>query len=196
MNENSLENVAITTYYMYSRMSKTKQNTPPKKPTKNQKQPSRGWMSGIWAALQGGSSLGRQEALKGATVNGYGFLFMSPGLEAAGSDTDVLMVIGIVGESVTFPLNIEKSQQVVNIVWNSETSVAFVTPGDPGTAPKVSVTHQNYNERINVSCQNYNLEIRNLRLEDSGVYKADINTKTAEGMVTTTRRYSLQVFRK
>ncbi|XP_045640470.1 SLAM family member 5 isoform X1 [Ursus americanus] len=117
-------------------------------------------------------------------------------LEAAGSDTDVLMVIGIVGESVTFPLNIEKSQQVVNIVWNSETSVAFVTPGDPGTAPKVSVTHQNYNERINVSCQNYNLEIRNLRLEDSGVYKADINTKTAEGMVTTTRRYSLQVFRR
>uniref|UniRef100_A0A7N5JTK7 SLAM family member 5 n=1 Tax=Ailuropoda melanoleuca TaxID=9646 RepID=A0A7N5JTK7_AILME len=118
------------------------------------------------------------------------------GLEAARSDTDILTVIGIVGESVTFPLNIEKSQQVVNIVWNSETSVAFVTPGDPGTAPKVSVTHQNYNERINVSCQNYNLEIRNLRLEDSGVYKADINTKTVEGMVTTTRRYSLQVFRR
>ncbi|XP_011234597.1 SLAM family member 5 isoform X1 [Ailuropoda melanoleuca] len=117
-------------------------------------------------------------------------------LEAARSDTDILTVIGIVGESVTFPLNIEKSQQVVNIVWNSETSVAFVTPGDPGTAPKVSVTHQNYNERINVSCQNYNLEIRNLRLEDSGVYKADINTKTVEGMVTTTRRYSLQVFRR
>ncbi|XP_027946701.1 SLAM family member 5 isoform X1 [Eumetopias jubatus] len=117
-------------------------------------------------------------------------------LEAEGSDTDVFMVIGILGESVTFPLNIEKSQQVVNIVWNSETSVAFVTPGDSGTAPKVTVTHQNYNDRINVSCKNYNLEISNLRMEDSGIYKADINTKILEGMITTTRRYNLQVFRR
>ncbi|XP_030896133.1 SLAM family member 5 isoform X2 [Leptonychotes weddellii] len=117
-------------------------------------------------------------------------------LEAEGSDTDVFTVIGILGESVTFPLNIEKSQQVVNIVWNSETSVAFVMPGDSGTAPKVTVTHQNYNDRINVSRKNYNLEISNLRMEDSGIYKADINTKTLEGMITTTRRYSLQVFRR
>ncbi|XP_045837998.1 SLAM family member 5 isoform X2 [Meles meles] len=70
-------------------------------------------------------------------------------------------------------------------------------PGDAGAAPKVTVTHQNYNDRINVSCQNYNLEISNLRMEDSGIYKADINTKTVEGMVsTTTRRFNLQVFRR
>jgi len=124
------------------------------------------------------------------------FLCLQTCLEAEGSDTDVFTVIGIVGESVTFPLNIEKSQQVVNIVWNSETSVAFVTPGDSGTAPKVTVTHQNYNDRINVSRKNYNLEISNLRMEDSGIYKADINTETLEGMITTTRRYSLQVFRR
>ncbi|XP_047560938.1 SLAM family member 5 isoform X2 [Lutra lutra] len=118
-------------------------------------------------------------------------------LEADGSDTDVITLIGILGELVTFPLNIKKSQQVVNIVWNSETSVAFITPGDAGAAPKVTVTHQNYNDRINVSCQNYNLEISNLRMEDSGIYKADINTKTVEGVVaTTTRRFNLQVFRR
>ncbi|XP_032705369.1 SLAM family member 5 isoform X2 [Lontra canadensis] len=118
-------------------------------------------------------------------------------LEADGSDTDIVTLIGILGELVTFPLNIEKSQQVVNIVWNSETSVAFITPGDAGEAPKVTVTHQNYNDRINVSCQNYNLEISNLRMEDSGIYKADINTKTVEGVVTTTtRRFNLQVFRR
>ncbi|XP_038319995.1 SLAM family member 5 isoform X2 [Canis lupus familiaris] len=117
-------------------------------------------------------------------------------LEAARGDTDILTVIGTLGESVTFPLNIQESQQVINIVWNSETSVAFVTPGDSETAPKVTVTHQNYNDRINVSRQNYNLEISNLRMEDSGIYKADINTKILEGMVTTTRRYNLQVFRR
>uniref|UniRef100_A0A8C7ABF5 CD84 molecule n=1 Tax=Neovison vison TaxID=452646 RepID=A0A8C7ABF5_NEOVI len=114
-------------------------------------------------------------------------------LEADRSDTDVVTLIGILGEQVTFPLNIEKSQLVVNIVWTSETSVAFITPGDAGAAPKVTVTHQNYNDRINVSCQNYNLEISNLRMEDSGIYKADINTKTVH---TTTRRFNLQVFRR
>ncbi|XP_044122622.1 SLAM family member 5 isoform X2 [Neovison vison] len=118
-------------------------------------------------------------------------------LEADRSDTDVVTLIGILGEQVTFPLNIEKSQLVVNIVWTSETSVAFITPGDAGAAPKVTVTHQNYNDRINVSCQNYNLEISNLRMEDSGIYKADINTKTFEGVfTTTTRRFNLQVFRR
>lgn len=118
-------------------------------------------------------------------------------LGADRSDTDVVTLIGILGELVTFPLNIEKSQQVVNIVWNSETSVAFITPGDAGAAPKVTVTHQNYKDRINVSSQNYNLEISNLRMEDSGIYKADINTKTFEGVfTTTTRRFNLQVFRR
>ncbi|XP_030157722.1 SLAM family member 5 [Lynx canadensis] len=116
--------------------------------------------------------------------------------EAAGSDTDILPVTGILGESVTFPLNIQQSQQVINIAWNSETSVAFVTPGDPGTAPKVTVTHQHYNDRINVSRQNYNLEISNLGVEDSGIYRADINLKMAETTVTTTRRYNLQVYRR
>ncbi|XP_045311114.1 SLAM family member 5 [Leopardus geoffroyi] len=117
-------------------------------------------------------------------------------LEAAGSDTDILPVTGILGESVTFPLNIQQPQEVINIAWNSETSVAFVTPGDPGTAPKVTVTHQHYNDRINVSRQNYNLEISNLGVEDSGIYRADINLKTAETTVTTTRRYNLQVYRR
>ena len=121
---------------------------------------------------------------------------MSSGLEAAGSDTDIFMVNGILGESVTFPLNIQQSQKVISISWNSKTSVAFVTPGNSGAAPTISITHQNYHERINVSGQNYNLELRNLRMEDSGIYKADINVKTSEMITTTTRCYNLQVYRK
>ncbi|XP_032464804.1 SLAM family member 5 isoform X1 [Phocoena sinus] len=117
-------------------------------------------------------------------------------LEAAGSDTDIFMVNGILGESVTFPLNIQQSQEVNSISWNSKTSVAFVTPGNSGAAPTISITHQNYHKRINVSGQNYNLELRNLRLEDSGIYKADINVKTSETITTTTRCYNLQVYRR
>ena len=126
--------------------------------------------------------------------NVYGFLFMFSGLEAAGSDTDIFIVNGILGESATFPLNIQPSQKVTIISWHSKTSVAFVTPGNMGEEPIVTITHQNYHERISVSGQNYNLELRNLRIEDSGIYKADINVETSK--TTTTRSYNLQVYRK
>uniref|UniRef100_A0AC11EFG5 CD84 molecule n=1 Tax=Ovis aries TaxID=9940 RepID=A0AC11EFG5_SHEEP len=115
-------------------------------------------------------------------------------LEAAGSDTDIFIVNGILGESATFPLNIQPSQKVTFISWHSKTSVAFVTPGNFGEEPIVTITHQNYHERINVSGQNYNLELRNLKIEDSGIYKADINVETSK--TTTTRSYNLQVYRR
>ncbi|KAB0360600.1 hypothetical protein FD754_004756, partial [Muntiacus muntjak] len=123
--------------------------------------------------------------------NVYGFLFMFSGLEASGSDTDII-VNGILGESATFPLNIQPSQKVASISWHSKTSVAFVIPGNFGAEPLVTITHQNYRERISVSAQNYNLELRNLRIEDSGIYKADINVETSK--TTTTRSYNLQVY--
>ncbi|XP_065781438.1 SLAM family member 5 isoform X2 [Muntiacus reevesi] len=114
-------------------------------------------------------------------------------LEASGSDTDII-VNGILGESATFPLNIQPSQKVASISWHSKTSVAFVIPGNFGAEPLVTITHQNYRERISVSAQNYNLELRNLRIEDSGIYKADINVETSK--TTTTRSYNLQVYRR
>ncbi|KAF6292604.1 CD84 molecule [Rhinolophus ferrumequinum] len=120
-------------------------------------------------------------------------------LEAAGSNTSTLTVNGILGDPVSFPLNIQESQKIANIAWvNSKTSVALVVPRDAGTAPQVTVTHQNYQKRINVSHQNYDLEISNLRMEDAGIYKADINIKTPEmkEFTTITRSYNLQVYRK
>ena len=153
------------------------------------------------AAPQGDSSLERIKNSKRSNSrmvmvfsNVYGFLFMFSGLEASGSDTDIFTVNGILGESATFPLNIQPSQKVTSISWHSKTSVAFVIPGNFGAEPTVTITHQNYHERISVSDQNYNLELRNLRIEDSGIYKADINVETSK--TTTTRSYNLQVYRK
>ncbi|XP_060053650.1 SLAM family member 5 isoform X2 [Erinaceus europaeus] len=116
-------------------------------------------------------------------------------LEAAGNHTDVFIINGTLGESVTFPLKILNPQQVTSIAWSSETSVAFVNPGDQGR-PIVTVTHQNYDDRINVSGQNYNLIMSSLRMEDSGIYKVDINTKNDGKKTTITRKYNLQVYRR
>lgn len=116
-------------------------------------------------------------------------------LEAAESNTNILTVNGILGETVTFPLNIQDVQQVTIINWmNSKTSVAVVMARS-GKAPEVHVTHQYYKQRINVSSQNYNLEMSNLRMEDSETYKADINTDNSKSG-TFTRIYKLQVYRR
>ncbi|XP_014703849.1 SLAM family member 5 isoform X3 [Equus asinus] len=118
-------------------------------------------------------------------------------LEVSGSNTDIITVNGILGESVTFPLNIQGSQQVNSIAWTSKSSVASIIPGNSGTPPIITVTHQDYYERINVSGQNYNLEIRNLRMEDAGTYKADVSLKTSEKKITTTtKHFNLQVYRR
>ncbi|XP_048213170.1 SLAM family member 5 isoform X2 [Perognathus longimembris pacificus] len=112
--------------------------------------------------------------------------------EVAGRDTDVHMMDGILGESITFPLNIQESQQLRSIVWTAKTSVAFIEPGDSGKAPVVRVTHNDYDNRIEVIAQNYNLIISDLKMEDAGDYKADIRTEKA----TTTQHYHLQVYRR
>lgn len=107
----------------------------------------------------------------------------------------MLTVNGILGETVTFPLNIQDIQQVDNINWvNSKTTVAVVMARS-GAPPEVLVTHKKYKQRINVSSQNYNLEISNLRMEDAETYRADINTKSSE-KETLTKIYKLQVYRK
>ncbi|KAL6088670.1 hypothetical protein STEG23_010204, partial [Scotinomys teguina] len=113
------------------------------------------------------------------------------GSEAAGRVEDSLVVNGILGDSVTFPLNIQEPQKVRNIAWTSESSVAFIKPGPQGEPPDVTVTQVTYEGRITVIDQNYDLLIKDLRMTDAGTYKADINK---ENTPTTTKRYHLHIY--
>ncbi|XP_077011845.1 SLAM family member 5 [Tamandua tetradactyla] len=125
-------------------------------------------------------------------------LWLQTWLEATGRDADFLTVNGILGESVTFPVNIQEPQQVTSIAWTSKTSVAFVIPKDSGRAPEVTVTHENYFGRLNVSVNNYNLVISKLKMEDAGVYQANINIQTSDSIpaTTITKNYNLRVYRR
>ncbi|XP_006895597.1 PREDICTED: SLAM family member 5-like [Elephantulus edwardii] len=116
-----------------------------------------------------------------------------PRSEAAAKDASILMVNGTLGESVTFPINIQEAQQVISIAWISKSSVAVVQPGDLGKAPKVTVTNKNYFERLHVSGKNYDLVMSNLKMEDSGFYQADINIQSSN--ITITKKYNFQVYR-
>ncbi|CAO2638393.1 SLAM family member 5, partial [Lemmus lemmus] len=121
------------------------------------------------------------------------FLFISSGSEAAGRDADSLLVNGILGESVTFPLNVQEPQKVKNIAWTFKSSVAFVNSKLQGP-PEIVVTNADFEGRIDVIEQNYDLIIKDLRIEDAGTYKADINKKNTT--TTTTKHYNLHIYRK
>lgn len=97
---------------------------------------------------------------------------------------------GILGESVTLPVNIEDGQKINNIAWTSKSSVAFITPKVGGH--EVTVTQDIYKGRLEVTNQTYNLIIRNLRMEDAGTYKADINEENREKTIT--KIYHLQIY--
>nr|XP_044991371.1 SLAM family member 5 [Jaculus jaculus] len=122
------------------------------------------------------------------------FLCLQTWSEAAGRDTDLLVVNGVLGESVTFPLNIQESQQVSSIAWTAQSSVAFITHAASGAPPLVTVTNKNYYGRVEVAEQSYNLVVRDLRMEDEGDYKADINIETVPH--TTTKHYLLHIYRR
>ncbi|CAO2638395.1 SLAM family member 5, partial [Lemmus lemmus] len=121
------------------------------------------------------------------------FLFISSGSEAAGRDADSLLVNGILGESVTFPLNVQEPQKVKNIAWTFKSSVAFVNSKLQGP-PEIVVTNADFEGRIDVIEQNYDLIIKDLRIEDAGTYKADINKKNTT--TTTTKHYNLHIYRR
>lgn len=122
------------------------------------------------------------------------FLCLQTWSEAAARDADSLLVNGILGESVTFPLNIQEPQKVKNIAWTFNSSVAFVKRGLPGKPPEVIVTQAVYEGRINVTEQNYDLIIKHLGTEDAGTYKADINIENIT--TTTTKHYHLHIYRR
>ncbi|NP_001399828.1 SLAM family member 5 isoform 4 precursor [Rattus norvegicus] len=111
--------------------------------------------------------------------------------EAIEREPDCSMVLnGILGESVTLPVDIKDGQKINNIAWTSKSSVAFVTPKVGGH--ELTVTQDIYKGRLEVTNQTYNLIIRNLRMKDAGTYKADINEKNREKTIT--KIYCLQIY--
>ncbi|KAL1769738.1 SLAM family member 5 isoform X1 [Sigmodon hispidus] len=121
------------------------------------------------------------------------FLCLQIWPKAAGRDEDLFVVNGILGESVTFLLNIQEPQKVKNIAWTSESSVALVRQRHPGARPEVIVTQDVYEGRIDVVDGNYDLVLRDLRMEDAGIYKANINK---ENTPTIMRHYRLFIYRR
>uniref|UniRef100_A0A2K5CPP4 Lymphocyte antigen 9 n=1 Tax=Aotus nancymaae TaxID=37293 RepID=A0A2K5CPP4_AOTNA len=114
-------------------------------------------------------------------------LFLLLGLRASGEDSAPTEVSGILGGSVTLPLNISVDTDIENVAWNGpKIALAFANPKD------VTVMDKSYQGRLNITKWSYSLYISNLTLNDAGSYKAQINKKNSQ--VTTKEEFTLSVY--
>ncbi|XP_047385825.1 T-lymphocyte surface antigen Ly-9 isoform X2 [Sciurus carolinensis] len=113
------------------------------------------------------------------------FLFM--GLGSSEKDSTPMVVSGILGGSVTLPLNISVDTEIENVAWTGLNEALVLA------RPKGDLTFlvKSYENRINIS-GNYSLYIRNLTQKDAGSYKAQVNQKNSE--VTAKKEFILHVY--
>uniref|UniRef100_A0A8D2B6W6 Lymphocyte antigen 9 n=1 Tax=Sciurus vulgaris TaxID=55149 RepID=A0A8D2B6W6_SCIVU len=113
------------------------------------------------------------------------FLFM--GLGSSEKDSTPMVVSGILGGSVTLPVNISVDTEIENVAWTGLNEALVLA------RPKGDLTFlvKSYESRINIS-GSYSLYIRNLTQKDAGFYKAQINQKNSE--VTAKKEFILHVY--
>ncbi|XP_065276233.1 SLAM family member 6-like [Emys orbicularis] len=100
-------------------------------------------------------------------------LFYKAGSSRA--EAGVMELSRILGDSVTFPLG-SPAEEVTAATWTVNTTRSIVTVA-AGNPPHVIVLDPSYKGRLRVP-ENYSLQITNLRMEDTGTYRAQITTAT------------------
>uniref|UniRef100_A0A2I2ZNI9 Lymphocyte antigen 9 n=1 Tax=Gorilla gorilla gorilla TaxID=9595 RepID=A0A2I2ZNI9_GORGO len=115
-------------------------------------------------------------------------LFLLMGLRASGKDSAPTVVSGILGGSVTLPLNISVDTEIENVIWiGPKNALAFARPKE-----NVTIMVKSYLGRLDITKWSYSLCISNLTLNDAGSYKAQINQRNFE--VTTDEEFTLFVY--
>nr|XP_025043687.1 SLAM family member 5-like [Pelodiscus sinensis] len=110
---------------------------------------------------------------------------------AFGEESGPTRLNGAEGESVTFAPVVPRGSRVDSVVWNGNSTIAIVTPGEP--AP-LRVIHTRYRDRLRVPDGSYSLQVTDLRPEDTGTYTAQIATQGSPDPIF--RRFALRVYKK
>ncbi|XP_032949542.1 SLAM family member 6 isoform X3 [Rhinolophus ferrumequinum] len=96
--------------------------------------------------------------------------------------------IGVLEESVTLPLKFPAEEETQSITWlHNGTSIIFIQPKEA----LIQVTDPKWKDRLKVT-QSYSLQIKNLTMADTGLYRAQITTMTSSVISD----YSLRIFRR
>ncbi|XP_036298248.1 SLAM family member 6 isoform X2 [Pipistrellus kuhlii] len=119
---------------------------------------------------------------------------LGSGITVSQTKAPPLLVNGVLGESVTLPLKFPAKEEIQFITWlHNEAAIIFIQikpPQTQNTDPQIQNTDPQRKNRLKV-IQYYSLQINNLTMEDSGVYRAQITTANSEIYV-----YNLSIFER
>ncbi|XP_032147465.1 SLAM family member 6-like isoform X2 [Sapajus apella] len=102
-----------------------------------------------------------------------------------------LMVNGVLGESVTLPLEFPAAEKIKSITWlYNGTSIAFIEPSKT-KSPQIHVTNLKRGKRLNFT-QSYSLQLSSLEMEDTGSYSAQVSSETTVKVSS----YTLRIFKR
>uniref|UniRef100_A0A8C0WMY2 Uncharacterized protein n=1 Tax=Castor canadensis TaxID=51338 RepID=A0A8C0WMY2_CASCN len=104
------------------------------------------------------------------------------------------IVIGTLGESATFPLEVPVDQEVGSVTWSSEGLVAVLQPEPGGKSVQVGDIQGSFSRRLSTPHHGYSLQISPLWLQDSGLYRAWITLRTPP--VNITKEFTLRVYER
>lgn len=110
------------------------------------------------------------------------------GLGASGEETPPTVLSGILGGSVTFPLNISRDAEIEHVTWSfPPKSLALAM-----SKKDIIILEKEYTGRLSISGDGYSLYMSNLTKNDSGSYKAQINQKNV--FPTRKKEFTLSIY--
>ncbi|XP_059998238.1 SLAM family member 6 [Lagenorhynchus albirostris] len=113
---------------------------------------------------------------------------LGPGNTVSQTSSTPLIVNGVLGESVTLTLKFPVEEKITSITWLHEgKSAIFIAPNEALNR----VTDPKRKNRLNVT-ESYSLQLSNLTMADSGLYRAQITTLTSSLFTD----YDLRIFRR
>lgn len=102
-------------------------------------------------------------------------------------------MVGILGEPVTLPLALRASQFTENVVWVFNTSVISRDPKGAATAdPHHNKPKGPEERRVRISDQDRSLKISQLKMEDTGHYRAYVCSEASRD--PRVRHFTLRVY--
>ncbi|XP_045640603.1 SLAM family member 9-like [Ursus americanus] len=117
-----------------------------------------------------------------------------PGPGILGGDTVGETVTGLLGDLAILPLEVPVGQEVEKVTWSSGGRVAVMHPGPGGQPVLAAGTQGAYSRRWSTVHRGYSLQIRPLRLQDSGLYRAWLALQSPR--INITRDFTLRVYEK
>ncbi|XP_045838528.1 SLAM family member 9-like isoform X2 [Meles meles] len=115
-----------------------------------------------------------------------------PGPGILGGETVGETVTGLLGDLAILPLELPVGQEVERVTWSSGGLAAVMQRGPGGQPVLAAVTQGLSSRRWHALPHSYSLQIRPLKLQDSGLYRAWITLQSSP--INITKDFTLRVY--